>query len=548
MIESLLKLSLAFALLLGTPWAGTTFAQEADSGEAAEASDEGGEEASAAGAADQDAKDPPYEPITTVNPQIPPDQLEILVKPLTKSELQGEADAWLELLRKKAKQIAAAQLAVKKTNEAMDAGDGRAAEAAMKAADAVQKKAEAEAEATEKEMSEKAQKQLGLDEAPPTPGDDSADQEDASGDEDAAGETTGEAAGDTEGDAQGGMGAAASAKKEQLLADVSELQDQRTAIADRLEVVLYSLELKGGDVEEYRNYAVAVSGIDLDATDASATWAAITGWLASKEGGQRWLWNIALFLLILLITWIAARVIAAVVNWLLERKVKLSTLAEKLISRTIKDVIMLIGFAIALTALEIDITPILAAIGAAGFIIGFALQGTLSNFASGLMILINRPFDEGDVVNAGGVTGTVNQMNLVSTTFRTFDNQTIHVPNNEIWGSVITNITANDNRRVDMEFGIGYEDDFEEAERIIREVVTQHELVLEDPEPMVVMHELGDSCVKIVCRPWAKTSDWWTVKTEVTRRVKQRFDQAGISIPFPQQDVHLYQHAAETAG
>jgi small conductance mechanosensitive channel len=204
---------------------------------------------------------------------------------------------------------------------------------------------------------------------------------------------------------------------------------------------------------------------------------------------------------------------------------------------------MLIGFAIALTALEIDITPILAAIGAAGFIIGFALQGTLSNFASGLMILINRPFDEGDVVEAGGVTGTVKAMNLVSTTFRTFDNQTIHVPNNSIWGSVITNITANDTRRVDMQFGIGYEDDFEEAERIIRDVVDSHELVLKDPEPAVVLHELADSCVNIVCRPWVNTSDYWKVKTEVTRRVKQRFDEAGISIPFPQRDVHVYQHA-----
>ena len=120
------------------------------------------------------------------------------------------------------------------------------------------------------------------------------------------------------------------------------------------------------------------------------------------------------------------------------------------------------------------------------------------------------------------------------------------MPNNSIWGSVITNITANENRRVDMQFGIGYDDDFEEAERIIREVVEGHELVLKDPEPAVVMHELADSSVNIVCRPWAKTSDCWTVKTDVTRQVKQRFDQAGISIPFPQRDVHVYQHTAET--
>ena len=130
----------------------------------------------------------------------------------------------------------------------------------------------------------------------------------------------------------------------------------------------------------------------------------------------------------LLITWLVARIGSGVVRWILERKVRLTQLAENLISSTIKNIIFLIGFAVALTALEVDVTPILAAIGATGLVVGLALQGTLSNFASGLMILINRPFDVGNVVTAGGITGTVRQMNLVSTTFRTFDNQTIHVP------------------------------------------------------------------------------------------------------------------------
>jgi len=135
-------------------------------------------------------------------------------------------------------------------------------------------------------------------------------------------------------------------------------------------------------------------------------------------------------------------------------------------------------------------------------------------------------------------------MNLVSTTFKTFDNQTIHVPNNEIWNSVVTNVTANDTRRVDLEFGIGYDDDFDRAEQIIEEVVSEHDLVLDDPSPMVVTHALADSSVNIVCRPWAKTSDWWQVKTDVTREVKRRFDAEGISIPFPQRDVHVYHRSA----
>ncbi len=465
--------------------------------------------------------------------------MRILIKPLTKSELEVEADAWFELLRQKARQIAAVQLGVKKTNEALSADDAGQAAKALKAAESVEKKAAEEAEAVERELKETAEGELGVGEGGfATP---------QSGQAESSTSET-KAAGDRTKSAQGGdVAGVASAKKDSLLANVNDLQEERTALADRLEAVLDSLEAKGGEVDTYRDYMTAVSGIELDAKDASATWAAITGWVSSKEGGQRWAWNIALFLLILLITYIAAKIIAGVTNWLLEKKLKLTQLAEKLISRTIKNVIMLIGFAIALTALEIDITPILAAIGAAGFIIGFALQGTLSNFASGLMILINRPFDVGDVVNAGGVTGTINEMNLVSTTFRTFDNQTIHVPNNEIWGSVITNITANDKRRVDMEFGIGYDDDFEEAERIIREVVEAQELVLKDPQPVIVMHELADSSVNIVCRPWAKTSDWWAVKTQVTRQVKHRFDDAGISIPYPQRDVHVYQHSEKTS-
>ncbi|QDV74108.1 mechanosensitive ion channel family protein [Botrimarina mediterranea] len=481
---------------------------------------------------------PPPQPKTTVDTAIPIEQLRVLARPLTREELEVEADAWFELLRKKAGQISAAQLGVKKTNDALAADDEDAAKQAIDEASRVMDKAEAESEQAEREMAEGAQESLGLD--GPTHADD--EPESQRSDQADRGEGSGTHPATD----------AAAIKKDDLLADITTLQDERAALADRLEVVLASLERKSLDdadekVAEYRKYVLAVSGIELDAKDASATWAAITGWLKSREGGQRWLWNLGKFLLVLMASYLVAGVVASLMRWLLERRINMSRLAENLIARTIKNIVMLIGLAIALTALEIDITPIIAAIGAAGFIIGFALQGTLSNFASGLMILINRPFDVGDVVSAGGVTGLVQQMNLVSTTFHTFDNQTIHVPNNEIWGNVITNITANDKRRVDLEFGIGYDDDFEHAEEIIHQVVQEHELVLDEPEPVVVTHELADSSVNIVCRPWAKTSDWWKVKTDITRSVKRRFDQEGISIPYPQTDIHVYQHQLASA-
>lgn len=482
-------------------------------------------------------------PITTVNPGIPIDQLVIMVKPLTKAELQVEADAWFGLLREKAREIAAARLGVKKLNEVIKADKkGVSQEKIQKAKDALE---EIEVLSKDTEKLKEAEKKLSEAE--------NANPEDSSSTETVVGDKPKSEGQKPEGEqsqpetksladvkSQGGATDVATSAKSEMLADMTLLQDARTALSDRLGVVLKSLEEKGGEVKEYRQYMVAVAGVELDTSDAGSAFAGIVGWILSKEGGQRWGWNFSKFFLILFVTWLSTKVIAGTINWLLDRRLHLSQLAESLIASTISRVLMLLGFAVSLTALEVDITPILATIGATGLVVGLALQGTLSNFASGLMILINRPFDVGNVVTAGGVTGTVYKMNLVSTTFRTFDNQTIHVPNNAVWNNVITNITANSTRRVDLEFGIGYDDDFEQAEKIIRQIVSEHDLILELPEPVVVTHALGDSAVKIVCRPWTKTENFWTVTTDITREVKRQFDKAGISIPYPQQDIHVY--------
>lgn len=543
-----LAVAVAFCVALGAPALAQETPETVPAGANADSSatvETGGADATA----DPRPRTPSHQPVTTLDPVIPLEQLAVLVKPLTKSQLQVEADAWFDLLRSKAQQVAAARLSVSKTNEAIGSEDQQSAQESLAAAEAVKRQADQQAAEVEQQVIGSARQAIEQ-------GSEAAETEDATKDS----STEGAAEVGTEADPgsnaadlpdqadqtdesasqDAGPGADAAVMKNDLLSELPLLKDQRAEISDRLSVVLNSLERKGGDVAEYRLYMAAVSGIELDTTDWSTAWAGITGWAVSKEGGQRWLWNIAKFLIIILVTLILAKLIAAIVNWLLDRKVHLTQLAERLISRMIKDVVILIGFAVALTTLEIDITPIIAAIGATGLVIGLALQGTLSNFASGLMILINRPFDVGDVVTAGGITGLVDQMNLVSTRFRTFDNQTIHVPNNEIWNNVITNITANDTRRVDLEFGIGYDDDFEHAERVIQEIVSKHELVLDDPAPSVVTHALSDSSVNIVCWPWAKTSDWWKVKTDITREVKRRFDAEGITIPYPHRDVYLH--------
>jgi len=514
---------------------------------------------SVSGLVAQDVKETPaLQPVTTLDPAVPREQLRLMVRPLTKSELEVEAAAWFELLRSKSRQIAAARIGLARTNEALSANDDRAAQASLETAETVKESADSAAAATEQKLTEAAAKQLPGGSSPENavsgdpPSDASAGngsdandgpEGDDGGEVDEAAENVGGTDADlTAADAPSSQTIdSANAMKDDLLDSVNELQDQRTALRDRLDIVLDSLEAKGGDVQEFRQYAVAVSGLEIDTSDASSIWSGLLGWLTSQEGGQRVAWNILKFVMILLLTYIIGKTIAGVVNWLLERKVNLPKLAEKLVSRTIKNVVLLIGFVIALTALEVDVTPIAAAIGATGLVVGLALQGTLSNFASGLMILINRPFDVGNIVNAGGVFGTIDEMNLVSTKFRTFDNQTIYVPNNEIWNNVITNITANPKRRVDLEFSIGYGDDFELAEQTIRDVAVSHELVHAEPPPEVVMHDLGDSSVNIICRSWANTSDWWQVKTDLVREVKRRFDAAGITIPYPQRDVHVYQ-------
>jgi len=206
------------------------------------------------------------------------------------------------------------------------------------------------------------------------------------------------------------------------------------------------------------------------------------------------------------------------------------------------------GLIMALEAVGIPMGPVLAGFGVLGFVIAFALQNTLGNFASGIMILLYRPYDVGDVIDSAGTKGKVEAMSLVSTTLLTPDNQMVVVPNNAIWGSTITNMTALNTRRVDLTFGVGYGDDLDKAEKVITEVVTAHEKVLKDPAPMIRVANLGDSSVDFVVRPWCKTVDYWDVFFDLQKQLKQRCDTEGIEIPFPQRDVHIHETQSASEG
>ena len=353
------------------------------------------------------------------------------------------------------------------------------------------------------------------------------------------------------------MDAATEQKQEEkvdLLEAVNTLREERTQLIDRFKAVLDELDKKTdpedtetlAKIKDYRLYATAVAGIRVDLKDTTSAWVAIKGWLTSEEGGLRWAKNIGLFLAILIAAWILSKLFSRGVHRALRASGKASQLLEHFLVGAVRWVLMIGGFLMALSALEISVGPLLALVGAAGFVVAFALQDSLSNFASGLMILFFRPFDVGDAVEAGGVSGTVQSLNLVSTTIKTFDNQEMVIPNNKIWNDVITNITGVATRRVDMEFGIRYSDDMDRAQAILEEIVKSHPKVLADPAPTIRLNTLADSSVNFICRPWAKTGDYWEVYWDVTKAVKQRFDEEGIGIPFPQQDVHL--HIADDAG
>jgi small conductance mechanosensitive channel len=197
-----------------------------------------------------------------------------------------------------------------------------------------------------------------------------------------------------------------------------------------------------------------------------------------------------------------------------------------------------------ISELGVQTAGLVAVLGAAGLAIGFALQGSLSNFASGVMLLIFRPINVGDYVEAGGTSGSVKDIGIFTTTLHTPDNKKVIVPNAQITSDTITNYSANDTRRVDLVAGIGYGDDIPKAKAVLERIVTEHELTLDDPAPMIELSNLGDSSVDFVVRPWVKTADYWRVYFDLTERIKTEFDKEGISIPFPQRDVHLFQETS----
>lgn len=343
----------------------------------------------------------------------------------------------------------------------------------------------------------------------------------------------------------------------QVNPDSSEDLSKQSLVEELMAADTKSLQLtvdlarkEGLEMSQYQTLLIKTTGdLNTNLLDANVVGVLLEEWWLGIKHSFRnnaidIFFKIVVFLLILfffrMLSFLVTRIIRKSVE---SARVNLSALLQKMLVSWASRLIMFMGILVALAQLGVSLGPVLAGVGVAGFVIGFALQDTLGNFAAGMMILVYRPYDEGDMVEAGGVFGKVKSMSIVSTTILTVDNQTLIIPNSKIWGDVIKNVTAQAVRRVDMTFGIGYGDDIPKAEKILAEIVSKHEKVLEEPAPVIKLHNLGESSVDFIVRPWAKTVDYWEVYWDVTREVKMRFDAEGVSIPFPQRDVHIYSTA-----
>jgi small conductance mechanosensitive channel len=320
-----------------------------------------------------------------------------------------------------------------------------------------------------------------------------------------------------------------------------------TKLANGLSNVLAMMDILEMDTTEYQNQLLATTGqITTDIFQVDVFTNLLIGWSETLwegviESGPGLIFDLLLLVIIVFIFYKLAGLAQNLTEKGLEdSRFQLSQLLKRMVASIVRNTVLILGVLIALSQIGFSLGPLLAGMGLVGFVVGFALQDTLSNFAAGMLILIYRPFDVDDVIEAGGVSGLVSEMSLVNTTFLTFDNQTIIVPNGKIWGDVIKNVTAQTIRRIDLVFGIAYSDDIEKAEKVMAEVVAAHPAVLDDPPTMIRLHELGDSSVNYIVRPWVNKDDYWETFWDLNRAMKMRFDAEGISIPFPQRDVHLF--------
>ncbi len=241
--------------------------------------------------------------------------------------------------------------------------------------------------------------------------------------------------------------------------------------------------------------------------------------------------------------WVAGMVVRGIATVM--QKNNMDKTLETFICNLVRMTLILFVIIAAVNQLGIQTTSLIAVLGAAGLAVGLALQGSLSNFASGVLIILFRPYKVGDYIEGAGVIGSVEDMQILTTVLTTGDNKRVIVPNSQIMGSIITNYSSNDRRRIDLVVGVSYDDDIDKVRDELKALVAADDRILDDPACLIAVSELADSSVNFILRPWVKTSDYSAVKFSLTEAIKKRFDEVGISFPFPQHDVHLHNVSAD---
>lgn len=276
---------------------------------------------------------------------------------------------------------------------------------------------------------------------------------------------------------------------------------------------------------------------EVNLPDLGFTWEEVVALL--KTTGMDFAINLVTALAIFFIGRFVVRLLMSALRMVMDKQEVDKTLVT-FISNLVSTILLTFVIIAAIDALGVQTTSFIAILGAAGLAIGLALQGSLSNFAAGVLIVLFRPYKVGDWVEAAGISGSVEEVQILTTVLKTGDNKKVIVPNSQIMQSIITNYSANETRRVDMVVGVSYGDDLDKVRSTIAALVAEDDRVLDEPACTIAVSELADSSVNFVVRPWVNTTDYWGVMFDLTEAIKKRFDQEGIAFPFPQQDVHLY--------
>jgi len=337
--------------------------------------------------------------------------------------------------------------------------------------------------------------------------------------------------------------------KNQLVVTVTELQGQLTAIADRLNVVLDAMEKKGGDVESDRQYLQAVTAVDIDTKDAEGIGMRLLTWGKSEEGGFRWMGNIGKFVGII-ITWVIA---SQLLGLLLDRLLALfgnasSRMMRQFVVMVVKRGGLVVGFLIALTALEVSIGPVLALLGGVTFILAFALQSNLGNLASGLMIMVYKPFDVNDEVKIGSLWGKVETITLANTRIKGLDGQMFSVPNSKVWSDTVENLSHGKARKISLPIRVGFDQNLRRVEQILVETMKSHPQVLENPAPTTSIKRLEEYYIPVGASAWTQQENYWEVLSDLIRMVQERFQKEGIEFAAIPKVMNINQEAHDGNG